>query len=419
VLPEDGSDSEIDRLVRLAGEVASEFAWKVEAADVFDARRKRSAGVRSFRSLAIAAFAVVIILLLLVPMPQFHIFPSHGSTRAGGAPQSATSSTLPSLRSDFYPSYLARASSNTAYVVAREMCGGSICLQLLLTSDYGATFERVTPPASQIAANGSFEMTFANPRDGYTVLGPALAHQRLIMTGNSAKSWHLIRFGSTASVYQVAVSKLFAYALVVSCSSKESCSKYRLYRAGVGSSVWVSLAVPSSHDLAGQQIFIASYGDTVWLSIGDGGEVDVLRSTNEGESFSTVSRIPAIGCKLEPTSETVIWLNCDTGNDGAWFRSDDGGHNFGVLPLQGSNVGALDPVSSSIAYFSPVTSRGLYRTIDGGQTFHQESSLSLDVSFGNLMHGLGLVFESQGRTELSRTSDGGSHWEPVRLPKGN
>jgi hypothetical protein len=95
----------------------------------------------------------------------------------------------------------------------------------------------------------------------------------------------------------------------------------------------------------------------VWVSLSNGGPVTLLFSSDGGKSFRVeAAGLPGIGCWPSPTSSTVVWLSCDTGDYGRWSRSSDGGKRFLGLPVEGSNSSDLEAVSDLVAYFELVAS---------------------------------------------------------------
>jgi photosystem II stability/assembly factor-like uncharacterized protein len=285
---------------------------------------------------------------------------------------------------------------------------------LLLTTDEGLHFE------ARPAASTTSYPTFANLEDAYRTVGSEGFHKALFQSDDAARSWHAVSFGKWTTVYGFTTSGDRVYAVVLRCTGVYACSDYRLYRSRAGSSSWTSSPIPDTNDLHGSEVGLGAFGPDVWVGLSNGGPVALLFSADGGRSFRVAAaELAGLGCRPGPTSSTVVWLSCGTGNDGYWTRSSDGGKKFVGLPLEGSNASSLEAVSDAVAYFELVASNlVLERTTDGGQTFRRvetppiPSGAGLIVAFRDALHGLAIVRSATAGT-LWRTSDGALTWLPV------
>lgn len=280
---------------------------------------------------------------------------------------------------------------------------------LLLTTDDGLRFsEHAAGPISGTQGSG---VTFANLQDAYRVAAPGGGNSSLFQSDDAGRTWHEVSFGKSTTVYGLDTAGDRVYAIVASCSGPFHCNDYRLARSVAGSTSWASATIPGSSGLDGAGVGLGAFGSNVWLTLGNGGPVRLLLSTDFGRSFTLESNeISAIECGPISTSLTVVWLSCSTGMEGVWLRSGDAGHIFRGLPVAGPSAGSIiDPVSDEVAFFDSPLRDVLYRTTNGGRTFHRVSALpGGDWSFGNPLDGL-----DAGATGLWRTIDGGSTWVRV------
>ena len=320
----------------------------------------------------------------------------------------------------FMPESLVRASGNVVYLLGSAGCSARLCSRLLRSSDDGLHFVRASLPSvahstAPIALDSIRYLQFANPEDGYLLVGSTPGV--LYMTDDGARTWPVVRFGRHASVLSIATTPQSAYVTVSHCKG-EYCGADRLARSLVGSALWtVVSAIPANKE--GGWSLEAAVGKRVWLGTGGGtGDVKLALSANEGKSFVLVWSEPVLGCDLTPTSDAVVWLDCSGGMMGDWFRSTDGGRTFRALSIRPYHSDPFDPVSDTVAFYLPAAGVQLYRTANAGRSFGERGVIPVkgaqgaSVSFVGASHGLALVGPQQ---ELFRTSDGGVTWTRVQV----
>lgn len=137
------------------------------------------------------------------------------------------------------------------------------------------------------------------------------------------------------------------------------------------------------------EFFVASASGGVWKTV------------NAGTTFTSVFDAQgsySIGCvTLDPHNPNVVWVGTGENNnqrsvsygDGV-YKSEDGGATFKNVGLKTSeHIGmiAIDPRNSDVVYvaaygplWSPGGERGLYKTVDGGQTW--TAILTIDENTG-------------------------------------
>lgn len=343
------------------------------------------------------------------------------------------SSTIVSHRG-FVAGQLFRATDSVVYVVGTlwSTVGGRV--ELFRSEDGGSSFQQVTtPPASRPTTReplGDLDLEFAGTERGVAFVGSSV-----LVTSDDARSWRHARgpipgpwvYFATGNTVRVATTGSIAYAYVIHCSNGSSCPSYRLYRSTNWFSSWVEVTAPANGRFnAAGGISLSAFGPDVWIIVGNGvSRLMYFHSTNEARTFGRIAGIDGIFCGIVPFSTRVLWVNCSTGMQVAFFRSVDGGAHLTRLPVTGFGTGGAElwPVSASMAFFRNEigATAGFYRTTDGGRSFVRVRRLPAafgadarnvsDVIFGDPRHGLALL--SQG--VVYRTSDGGTTWTLVRL----
>ena len=195
---------------------------------------------------------------------------------------------------------------------------------------------------------------------------------------------------------------------------------------------------------------------TVWyIASASGG---LFKTENRGLSFRPVfekegtTSIGAIA--VDPSNGSTIWVGTGEANNqrsSYWgdgiYKSSDGGKTWKNMGLKDSHhIGriAVDPKNSKRVFvaalgalYSPNEMRGLYRTTDGGETWHRVLKISPDVGVVDVRidpHDSNIVLaasyerrrrawnfsESGPGSGIWRSSDGGSTFARVEggLPKG-
>ncbi|MGD8331682.1 MAG: glycosyl hydrolase, partial [Acidobacteriota bacterium] len=182
----------------------------------------------------------------------------------------------------------------------------------------------------------------------------------------------------------------------------------------------------------------------------------IWRSTDAGASWEPVfddQPVQAIGSlAIDPTNTNIIWAgtgetfirsNILTGN--GIYKSVDGGDTWQHMGLEKSGrIGRIivDPSDSDTVFaavmghaYGPQEERGVYRTVDGGETWEQV--LFVDVNTGAsdmvmdpnnpeiLFAGMWpLLIRTWGRTSggpgggLWMSKDGGDNWENLTATRG-
>lgn len=192
-----------------------------------------------------------------------------------------------------------------------------------------------------------------------------------------------------------------------------------------------------------------------YLAIASGG---VWKTTNHGTTFNPIfdnEGSYSIGCiTIDPNQSTTVWVGTGENNnqrsvaygDGV-YKSEDGGQSWKNMGLKNSEHISkiiVDPRNSDVVYvaaYGPLWSaggdRGVYKTVDGGETWEQIHFISEntgtadlvmdpsnpDVLYESVHQRRRHVFTYIGGGEESavyKTEDGGKTWKELKngLPSG-
>jgi hypothetical protein len=279
---------------------------------------------------------------------------------------------------------------------------------------------------------------FANPDDGYAEEYPSTgqrwASTALFLTLNGGRTWERASLASHATVYGLASSSRYFYAISEQCTAKGECDHIQLNRSKVGTTHWTKLVIPREVAKYGGGIQVSAFGSSLWLSTQNQVSAPyspyVATSLDDGASF-TVAVQPQLtsagSCGLLPVSEQVLWAECDEGNmQGEILYSRDGGSRWQFdqsNQLGRFDFGVFDPVSKSATYFiNEMYPRTLFRTSSEAATPRAVGTMpgnyywvSLDMT--NARQGLALSQGPGGSSLyiLWRTADGGTSWSRVAL----
>lgn len=177
----------------------------------------------------------------------------------------------------------------------------------------------------------------------------------------------------------------------------------------------------------------------------------VWKTTNHGVTFQPVFDAQgsySIGCvTIDPNNSNVVWVGSGENNnqravsygDGV-YKSEDGGKTWKNMGLKNSEHIAeiiVDPTNSNIIYvaaYGPVWSeggdRGVYKSMDGGQTWNFIKSVSaytgcndlvmdprnpnvLYASFHQRMRKVFTYIGGGPESALYKTTDGGTTWKKM------
>jgi photosystem II stability/assembly factor-like uncharacterized protein len=295
------------------------------------------------------------------------------------------------------------------------------------TDGGGAGFDRRTaPPVTEVAgaAAGSLDrMVFANPSDGFAVVGEGTL--KLYATTDGARSWHRI----TVPEQEWSGLSVTAHSIFVTtdhCTKRSViCNDYRVWKASLAGVHWTELPVLWRTGSAPKDTYygpsVAAYGNTVWELETAYMAVYLWTSHNGGRTFSRrlEQKLESVaGCELLPMTGDDLWAQCPTGMQVSFLESSDGGvtwHAVSQHQYSGTGGGVFDPVSSSLAYLDYGVSYGppnLFRLQRGGEeTAVGELKCAESMVFTSERDGLAICERNASDYSLVRTTDGGTHWD--------
>jgi len=132
---------------------------------------------------------------------------------------------------------------------------------------------------------------------------------------------------------------------------------------------------------------------------------------------------------LSAVNKKVAWVS---GTGGTILRTIDGGLTWATSRVPGADsldfrdVAAFDEYTSYILSAGPGDNSRIYKTTDGGDTWHRQFTNSFETGFfdgfdfWDRVHGIAYSDPVAGRPLVITTMDGGGHWlrvAPENLPK--
>ncbi len=300
------------------------------------------------------------------------------------------------------------------------------------------TFTPVSAPPIEgeeggIANTTLSRLVFANPSDGYAVVGRNYP-LKLYATSNGAKTWRLVGLPSTSDLLNLTVTSSLVYATTAKCPAQDgNCGDYRVWRSSLTLQHWTELPALWTTGSGPKDNYygpdVSAIGDTVWELETGFQKITLWTSHNEGRTFSRVNAPDlgsVAGCSLTPESMNDLWAECPTGMEVAFLVSHDAGqqwHHISQGLFSGTGGGSFDPISSQVAYldYGLVKIRGsnLFRLSDGGLVPSAVDDLkcsNVSILFTSVSKGLADCGKNFTSSELERTINGGSSWKSVALP---
>jgi hypothetical protein len=352
------------------------------------------------------------------------------SGSAGSTSGSAGSTSPPAggpVPVRFTPVSFTAISEDDYWVLGLAPCRNPVCTSIVRTTDGGQHFVGIPAPVVALAATNATpsvsDLRFADPLDGFAYGYSIDNTGGFYATHDGGATWHAVALGD---VLAFGTGGGNAYAVTAQCSAG-TCVGYRLERSPVSRDSWTSSPLPLDPVPQSAGPVLAVYGNDVWIMTSTGTTaaqaVETLaRSSNGGTSFTEGAApcTPGLPGQLQPSSTTVIWAYCATGNSGRVYRSADGGATFAALPvLPTGNSAQLAQVSDSTALITDPGTGTLYRTTDAGSSrapvaAPPAGSYTPWIGFTDATTGAALVQANPTQEfDLWRTSDGGAVWSPT------
>ncbi|HVB70801.1 MAG TPA: hypothetical protein VND83_04780 [Acidimicrobiales bacterium] len=273
-------------------------------------------------------------------------------------------------------------------------------------------------------------MLFATPNDGMVVEQSGSGIQKLYVTHDGAKKWVRWALPRGAAIMDLATSSAGFFATERTCLVKPyRCADTSVLSASPTAERWTAHPIPRDHDVVGDIVDIAAWGNRVWLTGSTTTKPYAFLdySTDGGQTFAEHAELNLLSlnaCGLQATSATTLWAQCRGGMALSFLHSSDAGttwtaiHTPGIF--MGSSGGVLEPISPSSAYLDMgLGTHRFYFVSDNGGSVVPLGSIPLQefssLIFINLKHGLAVGERSQGSRFITmNTTDGGRNWSMGR-----
>lgn len=314
----------------------------------------------------------------------------------------------------FSPQSFTAIGELTWWLLGNAPCSTPPCTSIVRTKDGGRTFVGIPAPRSPLGAStsqpGVSKLRFADQLNGFAFGGS------LYVTHDGGSGWRPVELGG--SVSELAISAGEVYAIVVPRAGAPG----KLMRSPVGADRWSALPAPAG----------VSYG--LWAH---GGDVVVQSAATKNlllvshDSGSTFAGYPSpssgLPCDFEEPAPATVWAHCPTGTMSGVWRSVDGGRSFHQanfcrceprtgLPLPNSAAfGAASAGTAVVGY------QQLYRTTDAGASYSAVGPPGLlwqYLGFTDPTHGVALGLPSSSSAAAERlyyTTDGGASYHRVSI----
>jgi photosystem II stability/assembly factor-like uncharacterized protein len=281
---------------------------------------------------------------------------------------------------------LEQADATTLYAVGQA-------LTLYKSSDGGATWER--KPVTGVPPSDLLSIRCAGPD---TCLIATRDASRIVRTMDGGETF--------ASVVAPAES----------AQAVELASATRGLAVGRNGSAVVSDDAGETWRLVGSrltELFTLVEAATDRVAYAGGAEGALARTTDSGQTWANVSPPTSLAIRAvaAPTMSRLFVL----AQDGTLQRSDNGGASYRLLNT-GTPVVARDVVATDADHVVVVGTRGVRRSINGGETFTAVSDRDLRRAnlFGAETAGSGMF--AYGPSRLLFSPNGGLSWRRLRLP---
>ncbi len=344
------------------------------------------------------------------------------------------------------PILVVTAGARADYVLVAEGCATLGCLVLDRVDPLSGRITRVArPPLSPVRGSPSGDLdrlAFASPRLGVALVGQSAATGRVYATGDAARSWRRVPFGSGESVLQVAAGGGELYAVLARCSTSkriERCRDYVLAHSS-GARAWTMEPVPAAvtagppSALSGPQLgSVAVFGSRVVVAQTSEGTATLVRTSPDAGRTWMTRRVawPTLanvaGCSVSREGPAVLWASCPTGMQVSFYRSGDGGRTWAAVhqgQFMGTGGGFFVAASASTAYLDYgyprhvlyVVRAPVLRPVRVGPL---PCVSVMSETFSDVRHGAIVCTGSSGSGATARlmvSSDRGHHWRAVAIP---
>ncbi|HET9060769.1 MAG TPA: hypothetical protein VFN61_12675 [Acidimicrobiales bacterium] len=342
-----------------------------------------------------------------------------------GPPPSAANGRLFSAtaQADFQPWAFTGLSSSNYWVLGAPACAACAGPELLHTTNGGKTYEGMMGTLPLSTSSGVDVIKFADSRHGYAF--SSIAPTPLWTTNDGGAHW--AQHGTLAGPYSLLGMTLTANGvLAVAGNCPDTCSAIATMTTPIGSLHWTIRAVPEMKGVNPSSVLMTTWGPRIWLSgqLPDGRPI-LLRSTDNGHHFRSLSAPCSSVTALDASSPSVIWAGCSDVNNSI-LRSVDGGSSWQILIKRPGFIPlALSTASSSAAILATDVTGSLIITRDSGKHFRTVYTPHTEgwwMSVGYVsperalaIRVLGQFPEPYGDHVLMQSNDGGRTWSTAVL----
>ncbi len=217
-----------------------------------------------------------------------------------------------------------------------------------------------------------------------------------------------------------------------------------LWKTTTGGTSWTEIFSQVGTQMIGSIFIDPANTNTIWVGTGDHWEwcgryfgMGLFKSTDGGATWQAMNGWGPNKLKLSyissivvhPTNPNIVLVGgyawCDNFNEGALYRSTDGGTNW--YPSISGAVGDIlvDPTTPDTMYAgvgrSTYSTNGVYKTLNAGASWARIETaplpygtstyrvrLAMAPSNGQVIYAL--ILQSDGRTPLYKTTNGGATW---------
>lgn len=320
-----------------------------------------------------------------------------------------------------------------AYVIGWNRDQSAALWQIDAAGDLSA---RTPPPGmpgnAGLAATDSFlDLAFDTPDDGLAITGAdgdmhRVGHKALYATDDGARTWTKVDLPTGEQPTQIALGHGAAYALTSNCSRpRAACDHATLWSIDP-----TGQTPPHTFDTLPTQAGIAAlstvaaYGRDAWVLLGLGaGRVIALRSHDAGQTWHRFDGGLCLAAKPVATSADVLWATCATGMMAHFTRQSGGTPPATVFPkVGGTSSSALVPLSDTTAYaiIDAGSGASVEATHDGGRTTATLAPIPDSIARrgfrGTFVSGHVGYLATLNGGRLYRTVDGGESWHLINRP---
>lgn len=347
----------------------------------------------------------------------------------GGAPAQASAGVTDS--SDIHPSSTSWTSPSAGWVLGWSPCGSELCPELLRTTDGGATWSEATTPDIRPSDVDSQTRVFFAERHGHSI-GLVTNGRELFVTYDGAGTWRPLRLPHAGLIGGVGADAQSVFVVVheqvgsqVSTQAFSSSILHPRWRAVSG------VATTSRGSIFSTKSVVTGSGRAVQISTSTYGGVVKLWTALNGHRFQ-----PAYPCNPQSVmhpgmgagGRQFVLCSSDPGR-GRMYKvlrtgsADDGfTTRAGTPPVDGITSDFAVSEESTIAVGATKDGVALvHESFDSGRTWQTtlvapDTGPVRDLAFQDAQHGVLVAgYGAIASSALYRTSDGGRTWHRLDL----